>query len=360
MPKKRNTKLPAIKQLPSGAWRAQVTVEDPATGKSRRVSLTNPDYHALVLEITQMQMDKLIARRDPNYGKLRLKDALDLYIQDREPASSPKTVREYLNIARNHLNTLKPLYIQDITSEDVQREIAVLSSTLAPKTVRNVYGLLTATLKYFCVPTDFRVKLPQRVKPDTRIPTETEVKLMLDTAKERYTYLYIPLLLASCCGLRRSEICGLTWDDVNLKDGTAHIRQAKVMDKTNRYVEKTTKTVSGDRVIRLPPPVLIALKAAYDESPRPAAPVTALPQTITVGFTQRLQPLLGITPHYTLHELRHYTVSVMVALNIPKYYIVNYVGHQDESMVNRVYTHIMESKKTEIDDQMAAYFAKNL
>ena len=46
-----------------------------------------------------------------------------------------------------------------------------------------------------------------------------------------------------------------------------------------------------------------------------------------------------------LHDLRHYLVSVMLSLNIPKMYIADYVGHADEHMIDTVYGHIMASKK---------------
>ena len=65
-------------------------------------------------------------------------------------------------------------------------------------------------------------------------------------------------------------------------------------------------------------------------------------------------------PEYRFHDLRHYTVSVMLALNIPKKYIADYVGHESENMIDEVYGHIMASKKTSVEDQMQEYFSKFL
>lgn len=46
----------------------------------------------------------------------------------------------------------------------------------------------------------------------------------------------------------------------------------------------------------------------------------------------------------------------MLSLNIPKKYIVDYVGHETENMIDKVYGHIMQSKKTSVEDQMQDYF----
>jgi integrase len=60
--------------------------------------------------------------------------------------------------------------------------------------------------------------------------------------------------------------------------------------------------------------------------------------------------------HFRFHDLRHYCVSVMLSLNIPKSYIAAYVGHETENMIDKVYGHIMASKKTSVEDQLQQYF----
>ena len=62
--------------------------------------------------------------------------------------------------------------------------------------------------------------------------------------------------------------------------------------------------------------------------------------------------------HYSFHELRHYCASVMIMLGIPVKYIADYLGHETEDMVNRVYGHVMADKKDEMFDRLELYYSK--
>jgi integrase len=79
------------------------------------------------------------------------------------------------------------------------------------------------------------------------------------------------------------------------------------------------------------------------------------PNRITDNF-RNLRKRLGIR-QMRFYDLRHYLVSVMLSLNIPKKYIADYVGHEDEAMIDRVYGHIMARRKTSVEDMMYDYFS---
>lgn len=61
-------------------------------------------------------------------------------------------------------------------------------------------------------------------------------------------------------------------------------------------------------------------------------------------------------PHYRFHDLRHYAVSVMLSLNMPKNYIADYMGHETENMLDRVYGHIMKEAKQSFEDRVNEYY----
>ncbi len=84
--------------------------------------------------------------------------------------------------------------------------------------------------------------LPQKVKNEPYIPSDDDIKRILECAKD--TEYEIPIILA-CYGLRRSEICALTLDD--LDGDVIRINKAKVMNEDAKWVEKTTKTTSSTR-----------------------------------------------------------------------------------------------------------------
>ena len=358
MPKKRNTKLPAIKQLPSGAYHASVYSHTDADGKRHYESITGFDYNQVLLEVAQFKADKKQDKLEQAIAgtKLTVADAMDQYIDSKSAILSPSTIASYKAIRRNNLLDLQPLLITKVTQELVQISINKEAMNKTPKTVRNIHGFLAAVLQVYRPDLILHTTLPQKVKAEIAIPTEDEIRLLLNTAKG--TEMEIPLILAACCGMRRSEIAALTWKDVDFGHNTIKIKKALVMDDDNELIEKTTKTTAGTRTIRMFPVVSETLINYKEAHPDDGGYISIRPDIISHRF-EKLVKRTGIQ-HYRFHDLRHYTVSVMLSLNIPKNYIADFVGHETENMIDKVYGHIMQSRKTSVEDQMQEYFAKFL
>lgn len=358
MPKKRNTKLPAIKQLPSGAYHASVYSHTDADGKRHYESITGFDYNKVLLEVAQFKADKKQDKLEQAIAgtKLTVADAMDQYIASKSAILSPSTIASYKAIRRNNLLDLQPLLITKVTQELVQISINKEAMNKTPKTVRNIHGFLAAVLQVYRPDLVLHTTLPQKVKAEIAIPTEEEIRLLLNTAKG--TEMEIPLILAACCGMRRSEISALTWKDVDFTKNTIKIKKALVMDDDNELIEKTTKTTAGTRTIRMFPVVSETLINYKEAHPDNGGYISIRPDIISHRF-EKLVKRTGIQ-HYRFHDLRHYTVSVMLSLNIPKNYIADFVGHETENMIDKVYGHIMQSRKTSVEDQMQEYFAKFL
>ena len=357
MAKSRNTGLPKINQLPSGAYHAKAYDYTDETGKRIYRSFSNYDYNKLLLELAQFKQaksDDKLARATGNRS-LTLGDAIDSYIKSKSAVLSPTTMNSYRSLRRNNLQYLMDIPVDKITQENVQQEINREAMTHAPKTVRNIHGLLTAVLQVYRPDLTLHTRLPQKVKNEIAIPTEEEVQKLIKLSKD--TDMELPILLAACCGMRRSEIAALKWSDINFKNNTITIKHALVINGDNQFVEKTTKTTAGTRTIRMFPIVSNALKSYKNENKKGDGEyITINPDAISRAFA-RLEKKAEI-PHYRFHDLRHYTVSVMLSLNIPKNYIADYVGHETENMIDQVYGHIMKNKKTAVEDIMQDYFSK--
>lgn len=354
--KKRNTGLPKITQLPSGAYHANVYAGTDANGKRIYRSFTNYDYAALVLELAQFKSDKHQDKIDTVTGKksMTVGEGIDAYIQSKSTVLSPSTVRSYKAVRKSCLQMLMSVRISELTREDVQIAVNQDAACLSPKSVRNAHGLLTAMLSVYRPDFSLHTTLPQKVKPLIEIPTEDEINLLLEMSQD--TEMYLPILLGACCGMRRSEISALTWECINFDAGTLTIRQAAVMDENNQLITKGTKTIAGTRTIRLLPIVAEALREQYQNAfPQPFDQVSIHPDLISHRFAKLVKK--ANIHHFRFHDLRHYTVSVMLSLNIPKNYIADYVGHETENMIDRVYGHIMAQKKTSVEDQLQAYFS---
>lgn len=353
MPKKRNTGLPKIKQLPSGAYHATVYSHTDPDGKRHYESFTNPDYSSLLVEVAQFKADKKRSKTESNAHRLTLGEAMVEFTETRTKVLAPDTYRLYQGYARNHFKKLQNTPIDEITQVDIQVEINNLAAIRSSKTVSNVHGFISAVFSAYRPSFALKTTLPQEEKTEIVIPSEDDIVKIFEASAG--TVLEIPILLAACCGMRRSEICALKWSNINFKKNTITIDSAVVIDAENKFVKKTTKTVSGTRTIRMFPIVSEALKAHREANPDTNEYIAPRPNIISNQFPRMLKKH-GI-PHYRFHDLRHYTVSVMISLNVPNMYIADYIGHKGEELIKKVYGHIMASKKSSVEDQMQQYFS---
>lgn len=357
MPKKtRNTGIPKITQLPSGAYHANVYSYTDENGKRHYESFTGYDYNQVMLDVVSFKKDKKISRIDESlaHTKLTVASAMDQYIESKSAILSPTTISSYKAIRRNNLLSLQKLTVKQVTQELVQIAINQEAMDKTPKTVRNIHGFLASVLQVYRPDLVLRTTLPQKTKSEISIPTEEEIKILVSATKN--TEMEIPILLAACCGMRRSEISALTWKDIDFSKNTITIKKALVSNDENELIEKTTKTTAGTRVIRMFPVVSEALSRYKEINPDKNDYITIRPDIISHRF-ERLVKSTGIH-HYRFHDLRHYTVSVMLSLNIPKNYIADFVGHETENMIDKVYGHIMQSRKTSAEDLMQDYYQK--
>jgi integrase len=102
------------------------------------------------------------------------------------------------------------------------------------------------------------VKAPRPAPEEMQPLSEAEARAFLDAARgDRFEPLY---MLAISTGLRRGELLGLRWKDVELERGTLRVGRALVRE-AGRHVLGETKTRRGRRQINLTPQAVNALKA---------------------------------------------------------------------------------------------------
>jgi len=105
-----------------------------------------------------------------------------------------------------------------------------------------------------------QVKPSKPDKPEIKILSKQEIAALLAAAKG--TSLYAPVLVAVTTGVRRGELLGLRWSDVDLKGGKLTVNQA--MQRTRGELEfKQPKTKTSRRTITLPAVAVEALQAHY-------------------------------------------------------------------------------------------------
>lgn len=271
------------------------------------------------------------------------------YVDSKSSILSPSTIRVYNIYIKKYFNDIGNIKLKNLTVFDVQNFVNNLSKSYSPKTVRNVYNFLTASLKPYNM--SFNIALPQKRKFQVKIPNNSEMKKILELVKN--TDLELPVLFASQMGLRRSEICALTWSDIDFNNHSLTVSKALVLNEHNEEVIKTTKTTSSTRTLRIPKILFELLEAGRQASGRICTMKLA---NISDNFISLMSK--NNMPSFRFHDLRHYNASVMLALGIPDKYAMEIMGHSTNNMLKTVYQHTMENKRMEINNILDDYFSK--
>lgn len=311
-----------IEKLPSGSYRIRKMYK----GKTYAVVFDYKPTQKEAMQAMAAELDKVQHKQ----SGLTFKAAGETYIESKRNVLSPSTIRDYVTIMRQIPAAFLGKNIHDITALDVQTEINRLAQICSPKTVRNHHGFISAVLGVFAPNLKLSTTLPQRVKHEPYIPSDDDIKRILEYAKD--TEYEIPVILA-CYGLRRSEICALTLEDI---DGDViSINKAKVLGDSREWIVKTTKTTASTR------DVIIPMEIA-DKIREQGYVFRGHPGKIT-DFLHRAQIKLDIPP-FSLHKLRHYFASKMSAMHVPEADIMRMGGWETDYVMKGIYRHAMEDK----------------
>lgn len=267
--------------------------------------------------------------------------------------------------------------MKDISRRMVQQYANDLSDIVSSKTVRSYLFWLSAVfesaiseeiIKPHANPTR-HIKLPPKKKPKIEAYTVDEVNKILKLAQDDIISKLI-IGLGCLAGLRRGEMAGLRWEDVDL-DGDnpeIHIEQTRVIVDDKEYV-KTPKTEAGNRTIPIPHSLVIILREALHtyrvnklklgKDFVNSGYVISLPNgeayrpdgisTHYQRFIHRAEENHGI-PYKSLHKLRHSYATILIDGGANPKVVQRNLGHEDVQMTLGTYAHAYsERQRSEVD-----------
>jgi integrase len=189
--------------------------------------------------------------------------------------------------------------------------------------------------------------------PEMKTWSADEVRSFL--ARVRKDRLYAMWLMFATCGMRRGEVLGLKWTDVDLDSRRARIRQTYVAIGHLTYWSEP-KTKKSRRQIVLPVPVVEELKVwrrlqgaekAYWEQEWKGSDVVFTqprgepvhPNGITRLFA-RISKEAGL-PHLRLHDLRHTFATLAVQAGVHVKVVSEMLGHSSITVTLDTYSHVL-------------------
>ena len=239
---------------------------------------------------------------------------------------------------------------------------------LSDKTILHHHRLITLILEQakreriipFNVASE-HMKAPKVSKKEATYLEEDEVRHIVNLLlpeKDIRLKTFILLFLAS--GVRRGELCGLSWSDIDEKNRLIHIRRGSQYQKGKGTVEVGTKNTSSIRPIQLPQESFELLREYrnwWDEQKAingdhwqgknerlfiqsNGKPVN--PDTINYWLGKFIKQ--HKLPHFTPHSLRHTYATLQIAHGVDIRTLQARTGHSQASTLTDVYTHALKSK----------------
>lgn len=288
------------RKLKSGSWNVYVYVGKDADGKKHYRSVTKPTRKECLTEAMKLSVRKV--------GVLRVGEAVERYLDAKKAVLSPNTYRSYLAIFRNHIqpDAFAIIPIDVLTDSQVQKWVSKLAAKESAKTVKNIYGLFLAAVKFEDVRIAFNVRLPQRKAARLHTPTTAEVEKVLELAKGNDP-LYRAIILGAVGMMRLGEICALTAEDIDRKKHTITINKSMALSADNTIVIKPPKTDASNRTIVVPGYVI-------DMMPKEGSIIGSSPNAVSIAF-RKLIKKADVVP-FRFHDLRHYAASIAASSSV--------------------------------------------
>lgn len=285
------------------------------------------------------------------------------------PNRAETTVYAYQKIIDNHidpalgtvpLKRLTPKMVQEYYTE-TQR-----ANGLSSNTMRRHHDLLSSALRSAVRQDVIPASPMERVEPPRVRTTESyfynnqELKLLYQ--KIEGNILELAVKLAGSLGMRREEICGLKWENVDLQRHLVLIREARTAYGAT-IVQKETKNRSSVRTLYLPDEVYLLLEQEQArqqqerclQSPTynptdhvilDAKGVPYSPNALSLAFTRFVKK--NDLPRLTFHDLRHTFATIASCQGASLFDIGKALGHSTPATTGRIYTHLVDRTHEEL------------
>ncbi len=233
------------------------------------------------------------------------------------------------------------------------------SKRLSPLTLAYVHSVLKSALEHAVREEEIPRNVARNVRMGTPRPrrfepltTEEARAFLTATSGHRLSALFE---LALRTGLRKGELLGLRWEDLDLAGGTASIRRTLQRTNSSGLTALPTKTQSSERRIALPTPCLRSLAQHRDQQRQEREAAGTGWKSSGYVFTRpNGAPIEGatLTRHFTallrrarlrrirFHDLRHSAATLLLEQGVELVVIKELLGHAHIGVTATVYAHV--------------------
>ena len=372
--KRRKKRVPNghLTRLPNVYWHGRVNIGRSEDGPIYQTITrkSKEELEALILYQRLLYSRRKLTER----SKMTLAEWATIWIDEiKYCLIGETTYASYKSVIDKHIIPfLCDKQLVSVRREDIERFIGSLQKKTKGKkplqatSIRAAYMLVNQIMesavgaKLILENPAINISLPHQKSKEKRVLSSEEVKQLFDTLEEHYPEWYDIYYLELMTGLRRGELFGLKWSDVNLTTGDTQIR------RTVKYIYgdldiTNTKTNSGKRKIVLPESVRLLLserKPSIDSDwIFPSLGDNKLPMNPKLVY-EHIKKVLkkADLPYVQFHNLRHTFATQAISNGVEPLTLSNLMGHKIVTFTLDTYTH----KTIEMEKRVAEFLEEYL
>ena len=391
----------SIYRTADGRWRGEVVLGRRPDGRRDRRVVYGETRQEVAEKLAALVADYR-AGRLPTYDPTSVGAYLDSWLATRQRMGAkggagvrPNTAKVLEAVIRLHIKpAIGHIPLQKLTADDLERLYRSiidpppagkgLSIRMAEIAHRTLHAALEAAVrkgKLAVNPCD-RVPDPPRTRyraADRPRLDRSLVPKVLDAIRD--TRYYLPLLVAMTTGLRRGEVLGLTWENVDLERGVLRVRQQWALTKyvvgpdgsrSREWGLAPVKTQAGVRDVPIPPDTvaalaahLVAQKAQFGERWTPQTFVfdrgdgkPIYPHDLDHAWA-KVRETLKLPSNLHLHDLRGSYITWLAEQKVDPKAVAEVVGHADVRTVWELYQSVTDRMRREVAEALSGLTRPN-
>jgi integrase len=307
-------------------------------------------------------------------GNIKFAEFTDKWLLDyAEKQLAPKTLARYKELLKRiipaighiHLDKIQPHHLLALYSNLAEPGINIKTGQgLSSKTILHHHRLISSIMNtavqwqvILSNPAE-RAKPPKVMRSEAKYLDEVQSQKVIELLANEPIQYRTMITLFIYSGLRRGELCGLEWKDVDFKNHLINVARASQYLPGKGIFEKETKNISSERTISLAPLVFdnlrefkgwqlqerVKLGDQWVESDRlftqwNGNPIH--PDTITSWFADFIKK--NDLPHVSIHSLRHTNATLLIAGGTDIRTVSKRLGHAQTSTTGNIYAHAIRS-----------------
>lgn len=306
-------------------------------------------------------------------SKQKYKDFIDDWLENRKSKISKNTYQTYKYLINAHVKPqLGKFRLDKLNSLAIDNFYTVLEKQgKSSATIKKIHSIIRASLEYALQYQLIKRNPASVVKPpavkhkDIVVWDETEVIKFLDFVKDEWDYIVYHLALYT--GMRKGEILGLKWKDIDFINNKIRVMRSysktgfsegktknsrRVIDideDTIEYLIKRKKEVSKDK---------LKMGPDYNDLDLVICRPTGEPvdvRNVNRRFDKLIERCEGL-PRIRFHDMRHTHATLLLKMGVPVKVVAERLGHGSIEMTLNTYAHLLPSMQLEA----VQIFSKNM